>query len=223
MQANGHCLNSYMSIRRPNVESTHFLASLCMSRSIPLLYVSSQRVPALAGLKVLPPVPVLAEPAKTRDSGYMASRWVSEIFFHKLSEHNHSMVEIHCPCLCFGDRSPPSGVFGVLRYTRLMRCIPRFTRVEGYVDVKNVDEIARDIMSSAISLAGQTNTGIRYRYHSSDRKVTLDDWPEYKEELCGEPFEVLELPQWNPLIATYLEGVIEKEELALFPYLGESL
>lgn len=231
--ANGHCLNSYSSIRRPNVESTHFLASLCMPRSIPLLYVSSQRVPALAGHKVLPPVPVLAEPAKTGDTGYMASRWVSERFLHKLSEYNHFMVEIHRPCLFFGDRAPPSDALnGVLRYTRLMRCIPRFARVEGYVDVKNVDDIARDIVSSAISLAGQTNTGIRYRHHSSGRKVPLEEWPKYMEELCGEPFEVLGLPDWiararkagiHPLIATYLEGVIEKEELALFPYLGESL
>ncbi|KAJ5809264.1 polyketide synthase [Penicillium pulvis] len=231
--ANGHCLNSYTSIRRANVESTHFLASLCMQRSIPLLYVSSQRVPALAGMKVLPPVPVLAEPAKTGDTGYMASRWVSERFLHRFSGHNHFKVEIHRPCLFFGDHAPPSDALnGVLRYTRLMRCIPRFARVEGYVDVKNVDDIARDIVSSAISLAGQTNTGIRYRHHSSGRKVTLDEWPEYMEELCGEPFEVLELPDWiararkagiHPLIATYLEGVIEKEELALFPYLGESM
>jgi len=52
------------------------------------------------------------------------------------------------------------------------------------------------------------------------------------EELYGETFEVLELVDWiararksgiDPLIATYLEGVIEKEELGLFPYLGEPL
>jgi aspyridone synthetase (hybrid polyketide synthase/nonribosomal peptide synthetase) len=231
--ANGHCLNSYTSIQRPNVESTHFLASLCTPRSIPLLYVSSQRVPALAGLKVLPPVPVLAEPAKTGDTGYMASRWVSERFLHKFSEYNNFMTEIHRPCLFFGDRAPPSDALnGVLRYTRLMRCIPRFKRVEGYIDVKNVDDIARDIVSSAVSLAGQTNTGIRYRHHSSGRKVPLEEWSTYMEELYGEPFEVLELPEWiararaagiHPLIATYMEGVIEKEELALFPYLGESL
>ncbi|KAJ5710314.1 polyketide synthase [Penicillium malachiteum] len=231
--ANGHCLNSYSSIRRPNVESTHFLAGLCIPRSIPLLYVSSQRVPALAGLNVLPPVPVLAEPAKTGDTGYMASRWVSERFLHKLSEYNNFMNEIHRPCLFFGDRAPPTDALnGVLRYTQLMKCIPKFKRVEGYVDVKNVDVIANDIVSSAISLARETNTGIRFHHHSSGRKVTLDEWPAYMEELYGAPFEVLELPAWidrarkagiHPLIATYMEGVIEKEELALFPYLGESV
>ncbi|KAJ5726765.1 polyketide synthase [Penicillium malachiteum] len=231
--ANGHCLNSYSSIRRPNVESTHFLAGLCTPRSIPLLYVSSQRVPALAGLNVLPPVPVLAEPAKTGDTGYMASRWVSERFFHKFSEYNHFMTEIHRPCLFFGDRAPPTDALnGVLRYTQLMKCIPRFTRVQGYVDVKNVDIIAHDIVLSAILLAGDTSTGIRFRHHSSGRKVTLDEWPTYMQELYGEPFEVLELADWidrarkagiHPLIATYMEGVIEKEELALFPYLGGSM
>ncbi|KAK8102501.1 PKS-NRPS protein [Apiospora sp. TS-2023a] len=248
--AAGHCLNSYSSVRRANVESTHFLAeTICLPRAVPLLYVSSQRVPAMAGLKVLPPVPVLAEPAKTGDTGYMASRWVSERFLHKLTEKLSEngegggfAVEVHRPCLFFGDRAPPSDALnGVLRYTRLMRTIPRFARVEGYVDVKNVDDIAFDIAASAINLASATSTtngsnsgkgkaGIRYRHHSSGRKVTLEEWPAYMEELYGEPFETLDLPDWiararehgiHPLIATYLEGVVEKEELGLFPYLGE--
>ncbi|KAK7973150.1 Tenellin synthetase [Apiospora saccharicola] len=243
--AAGHCLNSYSSVRRANVESTHFLAeTLCLPRAVPLLYVLSQRVPAMAGLKVLPPVPVLAEPAKTGDTGYMASRWVGERFLHKLTEKLSEAengggfaVEVHRPCLFFGDRAPPSDALnGVLRYTRLMRTIPRFARVEGYVDVKNVDDIAGDIAASAINLAsttpsntnsnsgseGQGKAGIRYRHHSSGRKVTLEEWPGYMEELYREPFETLDLPDWiararehriHPLTATYLEG--------LFPYLGE--
>lgn len=230
--ANGHCLNSYTSIRRPNVQSTHFIASLCIPRSIPLLYVSSQRVPALSGLKVLPPVPVLAEPDKTGDTGYMASRWVSERFLHTFSQHNNFMIEIHRPCLYFGDRAPRSDAMnGVLQYTRFMRCIPRFKRVEGYIDFKNVDEIARDMVSSAISLAWGTSKGIRYRHHSSGRKVPFPKWAEYMQELYGEKFEILELADWiararksgiDPLVATYLEGVLEKEEIGLFPYLGDS-
>lgn len=230
--ANGHCLNSYSSIRKPNVGSTQFLASLCLPRSIPFLYLSSQRVPAMAGLKVLPPVPVLAEPAKTGDTGYMASRWVSERFLHHFSEHNNFLTEIHRPCLFFGDRAPPSDALnGVLRYTRLMRAIPHFAKVEGYVDIKEADEIARDIVSLAVAMAGSSGTGVRFRHHSSGRKVTLEEWPDYMEEITGETFEVLELPDWiarareagiHPLIATYLEGVVEKEELGLFPYLGEA-
>jgi aspyridone synthetase (hybrid polyketide synthase/nonribosomal peptide synthetase) len=230
---NGHCLNSYSSVRRPNVQSTHFLASLCLPRSVPLLYVSSQRVPALSGLKSLPPVPVIEEPGKTGDTGYMASRWVSERFLHKFSEYNNFMVEIHRPCLFYGDRAPKSDALnGVMTYTSRMRSIPRFKRVEGYIDFKNVDIIGRDIVSSAISLAGENNKGIRYRHHSSGRKVPFPQWGEYMEELTGEKFETLELPDWiikarkagiDPLISTYLEGVIEKEELGLFPYLGESL
>jgi amino acid adenylation domain-containing protein len=231
--ANGHCLNSYGSIRKPNVESTQFLASLCLPRSVPFLYLSSQRVPAMAGLKTLPPVPVLAEPAKTGDTGYMASRWVSERFLHKFSEHNNFLTEIHRPCLFFGDRAPPSDALnGVLRYTRLMRAVPHFAKVEGYVDIKEADDIARDIVASAIAMAGSSSTGVHFRHHSSGRKVTMEEWPGYMGELTGETFEVLELPDWiararkagiHPLIATYLEGVVEKEELGLFPYLGEEL
>lgn len=51
------------------------------------------------------------------------------------------------------------------------------------------------------------------------------------EELYAEKFEVLELADWiarprkssvDALIATYLEDVLEKEEIGLFPYLGKS-
>ncbi|KAK8068265.1 hypothetical protein PG996_007377 [Apiospora saccharicola] len=138
--AAGHCLNSYSSVRRANVESTHFLAeTLCLPRAVPLLYVLSQRVPAMAGLKVLPPVPVLAEPAKTGDTGYMASRWVGERFLHKLTEKL--------------SEAENGGGFAV--------------------------EVHRPWIARARE----------HRIH--------------------------------PLIATYLEGVVEKEELGLFPYLGE--
>jgi hypothetical protein len=110
--------------------------------------------------------------------------------------------------------------------------VPHFAKVEGYVDIKEADDIARDIVASAIAMAGSSSTGVHFRHHSSGRKVTMEEWPGYMGELTGETFEVLELPDWiararkagiHPLIATYLEGVVEKEELGLFPYLGEEL
>lgn len=231
---NGHCLNSYYSVRRPNVESTHFLASLCVPYAVPLLYVSSQRVPALQGLKSLGPVPVLAEPGKTGDTGYMASRWVSERFLHNFAELSGLVAEIHRPCLFYGERAPTSDALnGVLTFTRRIKAVPHFRRVEGYIDFKHVDIIGADIVSAAIALAAEkAQTGVRYRHHSSGRKVPFDQWTAYMTELTGEAFELLELPEWivkakaagmDPLIGTYLEGVFEKEELGLFPYLGESL
>ncbi|KAE8393394.1 putative polyketide synthase [Aspergillus alliaceus] len=210
--ANGHCLNSYVSLRRPNVYSTHFLAALSLPHSIPFLYVSSPRVPSLAGDLSLPPGPVLSEPSTTGDEGYMASRWVCERFLEKLSHFISFPIEIHRPCLYLGDQAPKTDAMnGVLRYTRLMKSIPRLERVRGYIDFKNVEDIAHDMVAG--------------------RKVPFDKWAEYMEELYGGPYKVLELPYWiarareegiDPLIATYLEGVLEKKEIGVFPYLGES-
>ncbi|KAF5860978.1 hypothetical protein ETB97_000888, partial [Aspergillus alliaceus] len=230
--ANGHCLNSYVSLRRPNVYSTHFLAALSLPHSIPFLYVSSPRVPSLAGDLSLPPGPVLSEPSTTGDEGYMASRWVCERFLEKLSHFISFPIEIHRPCLYLGDQAPKTDAMnGVLRYTRLMKSIPRLERVRGYIDFKNVEDIAHDMVASAIAMAGEATSGIRFRHHSSGRKVPFDKWAEYMEELYGGPYKVLELPYWiarareegiDPLIATYLEGVLEKKEIGVFPYLGES-
>ncbi|KAK7917400.1 hybrid NRPS/PKS enzyme [Apiospora marii] len=176
--------------------------------------------------------------ALLKDAAVAGSTVSPKRFLHKLTEKlsqesdhggNGFTVEVHRPCLFSGDRAPPSDALnGVLRYTRLMWTIPRFARVEGYVDIKHVDEIASDIALASIN-EGKGKASIRYRHHSSGRDVTLEEWPAYMKELYGEPFEVLDLPVWiararglgiHPLIATCLEGVGEKE-MGLFPYLGE--
>ncbi|UQC80223.1 uncharacterized protein CLUP02_05705 [Colletotrichum lupini] len=95
--AHGHCLNRFATLRRPNLESLHSLASLSLASAsprktgIPILYLSSPRTLLLAGktetpraassLRDSPP------PAVDGSDGYTASKWAGEVFLENLVIH----------------------------------------------------------------------------------------------------------------------------------------
>ncbi|OQD63284.1 hypothetical protein PENPOL_c010G08089 [Penicillium polonicum] len=236
--ANGHCLNNYTSVRQANVHSTQFLASLCVPHSIPLLYISSPRVPLLTGNTAPPPDPVSTQPPTTGAEGYTASKWASEQFLQRLSPHTSMRIEIHRPCVVIGDQAPASDALNaILRYSLQMKCLPTFSHVEGFFDFKKVEEVAQDLISSAITMGRareQAKAGdevkVRFRHHSSGKKVAFAAMAKHMEETYGEEFSEMEILDWiaraldegmDPLISTYLESLVENGETLKFPYLGE--
>ncbi|KAL2810746.1 hypothetical protein BJX63DRAFT_433986 [Aspergillus granulosus] len=241
--ASGHCLNSYPSLRAPNVHSTRFLASLAITQSIPLLYLSSNRVTLLSGDTSVPPVSMASHPPPTtRAEGFTASKWASECFLENVVRHldsNSLAIEIHRPCVTISDQAPSSDALNaILRYSLLMKCVPSYAKMEGYFDFKNVDDVASELASAALSLALADQlteggaVGIRYRHHSSHIKVPMDNVKGYLEEIHGCSFEELDIQQWirnavnvgmDPLIATYIESLVEGGNTLRFAYLGEGV
>ncbi|KAJ9296558.1 hypothetical protein DTO271G3_5256 [Paecilomyces variotii] len=236
--ANGHCLNNYSSVRQANVHSTQFLASLCVPYSIPLLYVSSNRVPLLTGNTAPLPGPVSSPPPTTGAEGYTASKWASELFLQRLSTHTAMLVEIHRPCVVIGDQAPTSDALNaILRYSLQMKSIPRFANVEGYFDFMKVEEVAHELASAAITMSrargeAQAEDGIwlRFRHHSSGKKASFPAMADHMRDMYGEAFAEMEFMDWisralengmDPLISIYLESLVEKGETLRFPYMGE--
>ncbi|KAI2791888.1 Hybrid PKS-NRPS synthetase lepA [Penicillium oxalicum] len=236
--ANGHCLNNYTSVREANVHSTQFLASLCVPHSIPLLYISSPRVPLLTGNTAPLPGPVPTQPPTTGVEGYTASKWASKQFLQRISNHASMRIEIHRPCVVIGDRAPASDALNaILRYSLKMKCLPKFSRVEGFFDFKKVEEVAQDLVSSTVALGlgrGQSQTGreakVHFQHHSSGKKVAFAAMAKHMEEMYGEKFSEMEILDWleralkegmDPLISSYLESLVENGDTLQFPYLGE--
>ncbi|KXH45471.1 hypothetical protein CNYM01_00860 [Colletotrichum nymphaeae SA-01] len=95
--AHGHCLNRFATLRRPNLESLHSLASLSLAsasphrRAIPILYLSSPRTLLLAGKIETPRSPSslrdFPPPAVDGSDGYTASKWAGEVFLENLVNH----------------------------------------------------------------------------------------------------------------------------------------
>ncbi|KAF7596241.1 hypothetical protein BBP40_002774 [Aspergillus hancockii] len=235
--ASGHCLNNYSSVRAPNLHSTRFLASLAVPVSIPLLYVSSNRVTLLSGETSLPPVSVASyPPPRTGAEGFTASKWASECFLENLARHSNLPIEIHRPCVVIGDSAPNSDALNaILRYSLLMKSVPRYEKMEGYFDFKKVEEVASEVASAVVALATRPlqqgrDAGVRFRHHSGQVKVSIENIREHMEGIHGHAFAQDDIQDWihkaveagiDPLIATYLESLIEGGNTLRFPYLGE--
>ncbi|KAF4963991.1 hypothetical protein FSARC_8041 [Fusarium sarcochroum] len=244
--SSGHCLNTYASLRVPNVHSTQFLAFMSASNSIPLLFLSSNRVVLLSGDESPPPASVSKfHPSTYGLEGHMMSRWASEAFLENLVEYvrgswtknNTWTVSIHRPSVVIGDQAPNSDALNaILRFSVSMRCVPRLDRVKGYMDLARLENVVTELSEAAINLVqGQSSTSdnavpIQFKHHSGSVKVPADKLREHLEGLYNIKFKELEMGQWieraseagmDPLITAYIEGILEHDAPMVFPYMGE--
>ncbi|KAI8260922.1 Tenellin synthetase [Colletotrichum sp. SAR 10_77] len=173
-----HCLNNYAALKAPNVSATPRLAALALPRSVSLLFVSSNRVPLLAGNTEQVPCSMAKwMPAGDGREGLTATKWVGEVFLESLNKLFTSQtekawaVEVHRPCIVVGDQAPNSdSMNAILRYSLQMRCAPLVTRGRGYIDFKPVDDAAMGIIESALIMAQRRTGGVSFKHHSGGVK-----------------------------------------------------
>ncbi|KAL6364627.1 hypothetical protein LRP88_01747 [Fusarium phalaenopsidis] len=246
--AHGHCLNRFATLRRPNLESLHVLASLALPRSVPLLFLSSPRCVLLTGNTDTPGPPGSLRtfaPAADGTDGYTASKWAGEVFLEKLVDHLNSVgqaglrVAVHRPCTLVSDHAPNSDAMnGILRYSLAMRCVPRLKRAEGFLDFAPLDAVVDQITAAAVELAlPATATApelvqpatIRFRHHSGGIKTPFAQFRAHMEAVYGHEFDELDMELWlahaadqglDPLITAYIEALLESGMPLISPYLG---
>ncbi|KAF4857120.1 Hybrid PKS-NRPS synthetase lepA [Colletotrichum siamense] len=235
--SSGHCLNNYAALKAPNVSATHRLAALALPRSVPLLFICSNRVPLLAGNTEQVPCSMAKwMPARDGREGLTATKWVGEVFLESLNKlvtnqtEKAWAVEVHRPCIVVGDQAPNSdSMNAILRYSLQMKCAPLVTRGQGYIDFKPVDDVAMGIVESALIMAQRRTAGVSFKHHSSRVKVPVDKFREHLEQDYEGKFESVEMKDWvakagnagiDPLITAYLNGILESDEEMVFPYLG---
>ncbi|KAI8150702.1 Tenellin synthetase [Colletotrichum sp. SAR 10_70] len=185
-----HCLNNYAALKAPNVSATPRLAALALPRSVSLLFVSSNRVPLLAGNTEQVPCSMAKwMPAGDGREGLTATKWVGEVFLESLNKLFTSQtekawaVEVHRPCIVVGDQAPNSdSMNAILRYSLQMRCAPLVTRGRGYIDFKPVDDAAMGIIESALIMAQRRTGGVSFKHHSGGVKVPVDKLREHLEQ-----------------------------------------
>lgn len=250
--AAGHCLNSYSSLRGPNLHSTHFLAQMAHKQSIPLHYLSSNRVALLSGSTTLPPVSVAAHPpARDGSEGFTASKWASEAFLEQVAAKTGSLMAcVHRPCAVVGDSAPSEDALNaLLRYSRLLRAVPRFRNFDGFFDFADVSAVAAELVqnvldgqsapgappasTSALSPLSSSSTlpGITFRHYTGGIRTPVADFRLRMEHTYGGTFAEWDMPEWiakareagiEDLIVTYLEAIVDRGETISFPYMGET-
>lgn len=233
--AQGHCLNSYHSLRVPNVASTRFLSQLAIRHRIPIHYISSSRVVLLSGQVEHSPQSVASYPPATDGSeGFTASKWASEVFLENLFgivPNSDLPVYVHRPCAVLGSEAPREDALNALiRFSLLMRKAPRLDETfQGYLDMLPVEDVARGIIQKVFVEEQKSLAEVKYRHYSSQVKVPVGRIGERLEQLYGVPFEDLDLQEWveqarghglDEVIASYVLSVVEKGGPYMFPYLG---
>jgi thioester reductase-like protein len=202
--------------------------------------MSSSRVSLLSGNPAPLPLSVAKFPPPADGSeGYTSSKWASEVFLENLATGTKGSglsVEVHRPCVVVGDQAPHSDALNaILRYSALLRTVPNFAKADGYFDFKNVEMVSKDIAEAAIAATlrrpGVATEGIVFRHHSSGAKVPVKAFKAHMEKIHGVKYEEADIGTWmelaleagiDPLITTYLEGLVEKGVTITFPYLGET-
>ncbi|KKY25511.1 putative pks-nrps protein [Phaeomoniella chlamydospora] len=241
--AAGHCLNNYSSLNVPNVHSTKFLTALALPRRIPVHYISSGRVTLLSGKTMLSPGSVSSYlPAIDGSEGFTATKWTSERFLENVSRKGSDLdISIHRPCAVVGDEAPNEDALNALiRYSVIMRTVPRFENFEGYFDFEDVNVVAKKIIDDALpqssTLTSDTATAdnprtLKFRHHSSGKKVPVGGFRGHLEGIHGGGFQEVDLSEWvemarlhgiEEVIASYVMAVVEKGQKYSFPYMGQT-
>ncbi|KAI0911302.1 hypothetical protein F4823DRAFT_636623 [Ustulina deusta] len=245
----GHCLNNYSSLQIPNVSSLRFLVDLAIPRHIPIHFVSSSRVTLLSGEYRLPPVSVGPyQPPKDGSEGYTASKWAGEQLLSKAAEATGLDVTIHRPCAVIGPNAPSEDALNaLLNHTIKLGTVPRFRNLVGFLDFAPARDVAANIAKVALkkhggadseSCAGECivnmarlgdQSGVTIVHLSSGVETPVAEFRGRMEQLYGRQFGELDVTEWitdavkgglDPLIRTYLEAIVEKDQIISFPYLG---
>lgn len=233
--AQGHCLNNYIALRKPNVGSTRILAAAALRRRIPMHYISSNRVTLLhpRAEAALPPISVSGyEPRKDGSEGFTAAKWVSEGVLEKFATNSSLPVTIHRPCNVVGSEAPlEDALNALLRYCKLLRVVPAVGAldIKGFFDFRDVGEVAEEVSDAVL---GGGDRSLSYRHYSSNVRVTPEDFREYMQKTTGQEMGEMPLDQWlqaarkagmEDIIVSYLEAVVEKGHTLVYPFMGRTL
>lgn len=236
--SHGHCLNSYASLRQPNVMTTKLLATWASAYHVPLHYISSSRVTLIPhhSQAALPPISVKGyQPPQDGSEGLTASKWAGEVFLERMvaamSENGPSLpVTIHRPCALVGSEAPSEdSLNAILKCSVLMSAVPRVSAlsISGYFDFAAVEEIAAQIAN--VVAQNDQLPEVSFRHYSGGVKVVPSEFRSYMEKVHDKAFEELDLEEWlvralelgmEPMIAVYLRTVVASGQEMVFPFMG---
>ncbi|OTA01513.1 hypothetical protein A9Z42_0018340 [Trichoderma parareesei] len=187
-------LQSYSSLRKPNLESTKTLVSLAAFRGIPLHYVSSAGVANFTGMNGLPPVSISQhEPPTDGSNGYSATKWACEVYLEKVTENTNLPIWIHRPSSITGENAPDTDLMqSIIRHSLALRAIPDLSSWQGSFDFVPVDDVAAGI-TSALYDVGQ---GLTFAHHCGKQKIPVYELKKHLESANGIELDVLSLKEW---------------------------
>ncbi|KAI8950362.1 hybrid PKS-NRPS protein [Xylaria longipes] len=164
-------LQTYQSLRGPNVSSTGELVRMALPRRIPLHYLSTagiaRLVPGADAITEKTSLAAFPPPADGSD-GYVASKWASEQMLRKVSRAHRLPVRVHRPVSIVGDGAASTDLMvNLMAYARQLRVAPRLDSWTGFFDLVQVDDVAAEIVDTVFDNAGASSAPLYAVVHES--------------------------------------------------------
>ncbi|KAI9697552.1 MAG: Type I Iterative PKS [Bogoriella megaspora] len=182
-------LKPYKSLRDANVGSTAELIRLCLSRKIPLHFISSAGVGLFSNAPEpeLWPVPAPGIPPTSAEAagGYTASKWACERLLERTNAQYGLPVWIHRPSTIVregadaeGERARLDWMNGLVRYSRELKAVPEVKHVKGALDMVFVQNVCKKILRCMFyepsGLGATEGNGVSYIHEVGDVVIPLD-------------------------------------------------
>ena len=222
-------LKYYSAVREANVVSTHQLVRLCLTRMIPLHYVSSAGVALFAGKDAFPEVSATASgryPPSNGAHGYMCGKWVSERLLERTNAIYGLKVWMHRPSTIIregNDATTAKAEFdwvnALLHYAHRIQAVPEVEHNKGAFDLVYVQSVCDDIIRELLDDAPKLAHGVTYRNNVGDVVIPMDRLMDIgKQKGKKVPYKVLPMEEWarkaiaaglHPAVAALIEAFDE--------------
>lgn len=186
-------MQSYHSLRQPNLHSMHELVemSLRAGRKIPFHFISTAQVSVYyiqeTGHTECPEVTVSQYPPPTDGiGGYGAAKWAGERFLERLhdeipqsrdkGERKGWPVFIHRPTLISRPFNKPAlDVIHNLRYFSMcLGAVPALPHLSQYLDTISIVEL-KDVVLGVVNALDADGSAVRYRHYLGHKTAPLED------------------------------------------------
>lgn len=197
-------LKTYASLRLANVASTQELARLCLPRKIPLHYVSTAGVTMYTTSDTYAEVSVrdAAPPADGR-YGYVASKWVSEVYLENVHLRYSLPVYIHRPSSVIrpeadmkGENPEADVVQNMLEYSRRIQAVPAASGLSGIVDLVHPETVTNKAIRAVMSYGPESGDEVVYINESGDLELEVANIREYLAKETGKDIQERSLDDW---------------------------
>lgn len=223
-------VKTYDLLKQVNVQPTKYLAKLAIKHQVPIHYMSSAALAHLAvsGTETMGEVSLRNTPPDSNgESGYLSSKWVSEIYLENCSQTYGLPVTIHRISSIIGPGAPEMDITNnVLNFSRKMRSIPDLSSCKQYVDFIDLRLAAGNIIVD-VTHTDQPNE-VAFVHESGQVRVPADRLKEYLEKESGETISEVSLEDWigaarrsgmPELVAKFLESMPPGEIDIAMPFL----
>ncbi|KAJ5823786.1 Acyl transferase/acyl hydrolase/lysophospholipase [Penicillium robsamsonii] len=193
-------MKTYQTLKLINVASTKELVKLALPRRIPFHFVSSAGVARLAAQESFGEFSVSPYPPPSQPTdGYIAAKWVSEVYLEHVNSQFGLPVWIHRPSSITGTDAPELDLMGnVMRFAKETQKLPDSSLWSGVFDLISVQSAASQLLEAVHQSGfGQPATkSVTYLYESGETKIGRDEIMPLMESGSGQQFQVVSLDEW---------------------------